>query len=319
MHQLRPMHIAEGLQSLMPHHSSTARRVYSVLRDAYAEAIYNGVVDNNPVLNVRAPKHETIRKRLSLDVFKQMMVKAARHPQKWLRYLLSLAVLTGQRRADLAKMRFDDIVEDGGIKYLQVEQQKKAGKARGSRIRIPLNTRLDSIGLSLAEVISKCKTYATSGDFLLRKSNGTPIELSSLSARFHELIVSVCGPDAHSPRQWPGLHEVRSLSAREHRRQGTSVQVLLGHKHARMTDIYEDTRDLDDSSTWKVVSVLQSEPLPLVERCDSISEASSKIVALIPSPNRPQSLQKTSLARRSVTLVTRTGLVLNATMRVGLT
>jgi integrase len=55
-----------------------------------------------------------------------------RPPQDGLRLLslLLLALVTGQRRADLAKMRFSDIVVDeAGAQYLRVEQQKEAGKA----------------------------------------------------------------------------------------------------------------------------------------------------------------------------------------------
>ena len=108
--------------------------------------------------------------------------------------------------------------------------------------------------MSLGEVVELCKTVGKPGEYLLRKANGSPLEVSSLSARFHELIKSALGPSAYGDRQWPSLHEVRSLAAREYRKQGLSdVQGVLGHKHAEMTALYEDSRDLDDEGTWRVV------------------------------------------------------------------
>lgn len=65
--------------------------------------------------------------------------------------------------------------------------------------------------MTLGEVIAFCERIATPGDTLLRQANGKPIEMSSLSARFHELIVAVCGKDAYQEYEWPSLHEVRSV------------------------------------------------------------------------------------------------------------
>lgn len=161
---------------------------------------------------------------------------------------------TGQRRADLAKMRFDDVV-DG---HLRVEQQKKAGKPVGARLAIPLTLRLRATGMTLGEVIEFCRTIGKPGDTLLRQANGRPIEMSSLSARFHELIEAVCAEDAYKKYEWPSLHEVRSLSARTYIDEGmppSTVQTLLGHKHIDMTQVYLDDRGLT-AADWKLVEAV---------------------------------------------------------------
>lgn len=149
-------------------------------------------------------------------------------------------------------MRFDDVV-DG---CLRVEQQKKAGKPIGARLAIPLSLRLDCTGMTLGEVIEFCERIAKPGETLLRQANGRPIEMSSLSARFHELIVVVCGPNAYRRFEWPSLHEVRSLSARTYVREGmppTTVQTLLSHKNEEMTEVYLDDRGLT-LPEWKTVA-----------------------------------------------------------------
>lgn len=234
----------------LPDHTSTAQRVLAELRDAYNEAIANDWAESNPAAHVKLPAHRVKRKRLPFEVWQQMRGLAKASRQRWLESLLLLALLTGQRRADLAKMRFEDIV-DG---YLQVEQQKQAGKGFGARVAIPLSLRLDAIGMTLGDVVEHCRSSGEPGPTLLRKSGGGALEESSLSIRFAECIRVVCGESAYRQAEWPSLHEVRSLSARLYSAQGIDVQTLLGHKHAEMTNLYRDDRGLS-AGEWKRVAV----------------------------------------------------------------
>lgn len=253
---VRPVDISTGLRQWSAH---TAVRVLGELRDVYVEAIANGSAESSPAAHVKRPKAPGLRKRLTLETW-QAMLNLARHSrQRWVPALLLLALATGQRRADLAKMRFDDVV-DG---HLRVEQQKKAGKPVGARVAIPLTLRLQATGMTLGEVIEHCRSIGAPGDTLLRKGTGGPIEMSSLSARFRQLIVKACGPDAYQQYEWPSLHEVRSLSARTYINEGMSsetVQTLLGHKDAEMTRLYLDDRGLT-AADWKQVSANDQQPV----------------------------------------------------------
>lgn len=248
---IKPHEIATVLKKCSPH---KAGRVLLELRDIYVEAIANGVAETNPAAHVKKPACSGIRKRLTLETWQAMFVLAKTSNQQWLPLMLLLGLHTGQRRADLAKMRFDDVV-DG---HLRVEQQKKARKKIGARLAIPLSLRLKATGLTLGQVIELCKTAGRPGPTMLRQANGRPIEMSSLSARFHELIVEVCGPDAYKQFEWPSLHETRSLSARTYMAEGMTaavVQSLLGHKHSEMTALYLDDRGLTDAD-WKTVEAV---------------------------------------------------------------
>lgn len=248
LHGIRPVDIATKLKLFTPH---TARRVLGELRDVFVEAINNGAAETNPAAHVKPPASPGLRKRLTLDIWHAMLTLARTGPQRWVVAMLLLALHTGQRRADLAKMRFDDVV-DG---CLRVEQQKKARKLIGARVAIPLTLRLDATGMTLGDVIEFCRTVGEPGDTLVRQASGRPLEMSSLSARFHELIQAACGPDAYERFEWPSLHEVRSLSARTYIAEGmepNTVQTLLGHKHAEMTKVYLDDRGLTEAE-WKTV------------------------------------------------------------------
>lgn len=253
---IRPFDISSKLKQWSPH---TAGRVLGELRDVYVEAIANGAAESSPAAHVKRPKAPGLRKRLTLDTWQAMLEQAKTSPQRWVQAMLLLALATGQRRADLAKMKFSDVV-DG---HLRVEQQKKAGKPTGARVAIPVSLRLQASGMTLGEVIEHCRGIGAPGDTLLRKANGKPIEMSSLSARFREHIVAVLGPDAYQQYEWPSLHEVRSLSARTYIAEGmapATVQTLLGHKDAEMTALYLNDRGLT-AGEWKRVSANDQVPV----------------------------------------------------------
>jgi len=256
---------ARPLRAIKPHEISTvlklcsphkAGRVLMELRDIYVEAIANGEAEANPAAHVKKPPAPGLRKRLTLETWQAMFVRAKQSNQQWLPLMLLLGLHTGQRRADLAKMKFSDVV-DG---HLRVEQQKKARKKFGARLAIPLSLKLQATGMTLGQVIELCKTAGKPGDNLLRQANGRPIEMSSLSTRFRQLIVAVCGPDAYRRFEWPSLHEVRSLSARTYVAEGmppATVQTLLGHTHAEMTAIYLNDRGLTEKE-YKTVEVVEA-------------------------------------------------------------
>lgn len=252
---IKPHEIAAGLKTFPAERSSTARRVLAELRDAYTEAIANGWAETNPAAHIRPPKHKIKRARLRFETWQAMRELAQASPQRWVESMLLLALVTGQRRADLAKMRFDDVVMDEqGYQVLRIEQQKEAGKGYGARVSIPLDLELRAIGMTVREVIEHCRHSAKPGPTMLRKAGGGPIEQSSLSQRFHEHVVTVLGPDAHAQHEWPSLHECRSLAARLYKAEGVDVQTLLGHKHAEMTEVYQDDRGLS-AHEWKRVAL----------------------------------------------------------------
>lgn len=245
---IKPHEISTMLKTCSPH---KAGRVLMEIRDVFVEAIANGAAETNPAAHVKKPASPGVRKRLTLETWQMMFELAQVGPQRWVPAMLLLALHTGQRRADLAKMKFSDVV-DG---HLRVEQQKKARKPVGARVAIPLTLRLQATGMTLGEVIELCRGIGAPGEYLLRKQGGGRIEESSLSARFREHIVAVCGPDAYQRFEWPSLHEVRSLSARTYIAEGMRpevVQTLLGHKHAEMTALYLNDRGLTDGE-WKTV------------------------------------------------------------------
>lgn len=213
-----------------------SRAMRSLLRDMFAEAIAAGWVDSSPVEVTRAARVKVKRERLTLELWQAIYAEAR---QPWLKRAMELALLTGQRRNDIAAMLFRDVV-DG---HLQIVQAKT-----GQRLRISTSVRLDAIGLDLATVISRCRDSTLSRHLVHHSRQvskampGQPIMLDTLSKAFSDArdrATERLGITLENP---PTFHEMRSLAARLHAAEGRDAQILLGHKSSKMTDLYRDSR-----------------------------------------------------------------------------
>ena len=241
---IRPHEISAMMQGIAQGRAQLAKRILFETRDMFNEAVNYGWIDRNPAATVKTPQARVQRKRLAFDDWCKIAAWSEAHQPPWVQRMLMLALVTGQRRSDLAKMRFDDVL-DG---RLHVEQQKT-----GERIAIPITLRLEALGLSIADVIEDCRVYATAGEFMLRKHNGQQLVLASLSARFEEAREHALAPVTSGLP--PSLHECRSLSERLYRAQGVNTMILLGHKHQSMTDIYNDDRGLT-KGVWRELELV---------------------------------------------------------------
>jgi len=241
---IRPYEIATLIRDIHARTPQTARRVLIEARCLFSEAVNYGWLDRNPALDVKHLRAPVVRQRLSLDQWQRTYEWAELHSPPWVSRMLLLALLTGQRRADLQKMGFDD-VWDG---YLHVEQQKT-----GARIALPLALRMDAVDCTLGHAIEMCRCYAAPGPTLLRKSTGAHLARAYMTARFEKTREAACGV-AEVPRTAPSLHECRSLSERLYRAQGVDTRTLLGHKRQSMTDMYNDDRGLERGK-WKVLTL----------------------------------------------------------------
>ncbi|BDM23677.1 phage integrase Arm DNA-binding domain-containing protein [Pseudomonas sp. LRP2-20] len=214
-----------------------AKGMRSQLKDIFMEAMARGWVDSNPVEATRAAKVKVKRQRLSLELWKATY-EEAKHP--WLKRAMELAILTGQRREDILSFVFKDEV-DG---YLQVVQAKT-----GARLRISTSLTLECVGLNLGEVIRRCRDRVISKNLIhhhrtvARAKAGTPLMPDTVSKEFaaaRDRAAAKLKLDlGDSP---PSFHEQRSLAARLHEEEGRDPQRLLGHRTAKMTDVYLDSR-----------------------------------------------------------------------------
>lgn len=233
MKRIKPVHVASVVKDIWSTGAMfTARRVLIEAVDIFNEAVLAGVIDTNPAIHVKQLPAKIKRSRMTLEQWEAMRSVAAASPP-WIGCMLQLALITGQRRADLQKMGPADIW-DG---HLHIIQQKT-----GTRLALPLDLRLDCVSLSLNCVVDECM-YGMPGPTFLRKSNGSPLSLGYMSTAFNRVFQSACGR-WEAPGTAPSLHECRSLSERLYRAQGVDTKTLLGHRRQSMTDQYNDDRGL---------------------------------------------------------------------------
>ncbi|ADU71510.1 phage integrase Arm DNA-binding domain-containing protein [Pantoea sp. At-9b] len=244
----------KALASIIDEYKSEGKnRMAQFLRanwiDMFKEAQHSGEVDQgyNPALATRKVHAKVKRARLSFDEWQKIYEAAKNTLAPAASNSMLLALITGQRRTDIAKMKFSDVWDD----HLHIEQSKT-----GAKIALPLSLRCNALGMSLGEAIAICRDRVLSPYMIHHVRNnrgkkpGDPIWEDSLSRYFSEARISA-GVNPDKDQTPPSFHEQRSLSERLYRAQGINTQLLLGHKSIAMTDKYNDDRGAD----WKKLAL----------------------------------------------------------------
>ncbi|CAI1873016.1 tyrosine-type recombinase/integrase [Serratia fonticola] len=229
-------HVADFLELWVIQDKRTmAATMRSVLSDVFREAIVEGHLDHNPVTPTRSAKPVVKRERLELEQYLAIRETASAFPS-WFGLAMDLALVTGQRREDVALMRFDHVV-DG---RLQINQGKT-----GAMISLPLDLELRAVKLKLGAVIDRCRQASTT-DFMIsagirKNSPDGSLNPDSLTKKFVTARKDAGITLEDSP---PTFHEIRSLAGRLYEREKGKefAMKLLGHKSEKMTNKYLDTR-----------------------------------------------------------------------------
>jgi enterobacteria phage integrase len=217
--------------------------IHTNLLEVFRVAEVKGLipVGKNPVAPTEPAKSEVKRLRLGLPEFLKIHAAQKTH---WGRLGMELALVSAQRRGDVAQMRRADIV-DG---HLQVDQRKSGGE---TKLGIPLSLRLEAVGWSLQEVIDRCRTAGLISPFILHHrtqrahcSPGDAVDPDGLSKKFSESLAST-DIEIETGRTAPTFHEIRSLAIRLWTIQAGKefAQALAGHRNMKTTLLYTDPRD----------------------------------------------------------------------------
>ena len=221
--------------------------VRSVLIDVFKEAQHAGEVPPgyNPALATKQPWRRITRQRLNLEEW-QRIFEIADANHKYMGNAMLLAVVTGQRLGDIAKMRFDDIWDE----HIHVVQQKT-----GVKLAISLSLQCKALDISLHEVVGRCRDYVVSPWLIhffrdtTHGKRGGQVTANTLTTNFSKARDKA---NIDRAKGTPAtFHEQRSLSERIYRAQGVDTRLLLGHKSQRQTDRYHDDRGKE----WLLVAL----------------------------------------------------------------
>ena len=150
---------------------------------------------------------------------------------------MNIVILTGQRREDVTRMKFSDVV-DGQLFVTQ--------STTGHKLALPVTLHLEKVGLNVENVIENCRNGNPSNNLIYssvrkggRKAGPVmPDAMTSAFADARELSGIQFGPNP------PIFHEIRSLASRLYEVENGEefAQRLLGHKNLSMTKKYLDSR-----------------------------------------------------------------------------
>lgn len=241
----------------------TAQVVRKFIQDSFTEAKSQGwYIGDNPVQETKfGPKAEVQRARFTWETFQTVYAKI---PPGWLRNAVDLALVSGQRREDVALAQFRDF-HDGG--WWLVQQSEKGEIPH--RIFIPLDLRLNCLGKSLADVIGQCRRSGVISRNLIhhmsqkgRTSPGSPVRLEKVTEKFTDAVTA--SGLSWEPKTPPTFHELRSLSERLYKSQGgINTQQLLGHTNPETTALYDDSRGAEVQWVHIEIGGGQSPPRPV--------------------------------------------------------
>jgi len=185
---------------------SVARRLHETLRPLFAWAFECGAVQNNPMAGLRCPKPETPRDRVLDDTEIKALWQAATE-QSWpFENVIKLLLLTGQRREEVAGMRWREVDLDAG-QWTIAKERCKNGKAHTIDLHPEAVRLLDPLGDDAASRLMK---QSAEEDFVFSTTGRTSVSgFSKIKARIDVRMQQILG-DKFQP--WR-IHDLRRTAA----------------------------------------------------------------------------------------------------------
>lgn len=220
--------------------AATMINIRSRLSDVFRTAETKGLIEasKNPVSVTYSPEYNPTRDRMTLENF--LLIREKTVP--WLKNAMDLALVTGQRRDDIANMLFSD-ARDG---FLYVAQRKGGGR---TKLKIDTNVHLNAFGMSIDDAIKQCRDNILSKYMVHHVRHrginkpGDPTSPQGISDAFRAArrFANILPGEGKTPVTF---HEIRSLAERLYKEQygADFAQAIMGHKEAKTTAIYDDLR-----------------------------------------------------------------------------
>lgn len=237
-------HCADILESLIDDDKvRQAQAVRSRLMMICAKGQALGWMDSNPAEVTENPRPVVKRGRLTLEMWRAIYAKAP-EVSEWLQRAIALATVTGADRSTIAGLTRADVVGDDLI-----VTRSKTENSTGLRVAVPLDLRLDAVGLTLRDLVTP-KTGVVSKYLVHHVSPwgnappGSPIFPDRITKAFTEARILAGIPDTlPDGKAAPTFHELRSLAKRLYVAQGgVDHKTLLGHATDRAANLYADPR-----------------------------------------------------------------------------
>ncbi|OQX07938.1 MAG: hypothetical protein BWK73_26850 [Thiothrix lacustris] len=229
----------------------TAQSLRTTIRDVFIELRHLGQWLNplDPGTATRNEPATVKRSRLELEQFWAIIDYAKSKPgqfEPWFEHAMLLAITTSHCNAELNRLTYHDTATgchtDNDWLYITRE------KVDTSRIKIPLDFRLEKVGKSIRDIIAMTRSDGIQTPFIIHHQRGMtnakrgdPVHPYAFSRRF-AAARDALGITPEKGKTPVTFYEIRSLCQRLAREQGIDTQTLMGHKQASTTEIYNDPR-----------------------------------------------------------------------------
>lgn len=227
--------IADAMERLT---DRSAQQFRQVAVDLFRTAAGRGLIETNPAELTNKPVAEKTRQRLTREQFDAVREAAP----LWLQNAMDLAIITLQRREDIALMKFEQINKDEKALYVI---QHKTKKHDTGYLKI-------SIGRELDAVLARCRDDIAS-PFLVHRDPARRIRREGLhwsqirpefiTRAFKEITDELEIFESIPRTARPTFHEIRALGIKEYKDKGANPQLLAGHASAKMTKNYDAGHD----------------------------------------------------------------------------
>ena len=232
---VRRVHIRKLLDALSGHIGSrTLQLVHRVLRQAFAEAIEDGLLRVNPCTRKDKPRHYTPdREPLTLEEVRRLL-RAARQSGYYL--LLYLALATGMRQGEIFGLRWQDIDFDTHSLYVRSSLGRdESGRPLLTPPKASRARRID-MGFELEKLLDAHRERKASETWIFTDTAGEPLDKDRFVRGVFLPLLKRAGVRRIR------FHDLRHTSATLALSSGVNVKVVserLGHSSAKMTlDVY---------------------------------------------------------------------------------
>ncbi|WP_346778436.1 tyrosine-type recombinase/integrase [Paraburkholderia sp. Tr-20389] len=237
---LTTKHVAEMLETIEARGKlQWAVNVRSRIKAVCRRGMALGWMDRNPADATERAKVRVKRKRMTLEVFNATLAQAPK-VAPWLANAMLLALVSGQSLSTVARWERRSVKNGEAL----VTRSKT-----GVTIAIPVALHMDAVGMSLGDVIARCKQSYVLSKYLIHHlrgkgttEKGSAIKVKTISEKFlraRRLAGYVAEDD-------PTFHEIRSLCKRLYDEQGNvDTKALLGHLSDATANLYANSRGLE--------------------------------------------------------------------------
>lgn len=211
-HQVLPKHVA-AVKMQLADTPNMCNRILSFLRIVFGYALEWQEVDSNPCIGIS--RHaEARRDRYITDREFGALLNAA---SPYIRSILEMCYLTGQRIGDVIAIRLADI-SDEGVAFIQ--------EKTGAKLIVAMTPDLKTVIDQAKALPRKIRTLT-----LFCSRTGKPVSYATVKMAFQALREKTGITDVT-------IHDIRAKSLTDADREGKNAQTLGGHTDARMTARY---------------------------------------------------------------------------------